>query len=239
MINNKSILCLIPARGGSKGLPQKNIKDLCGKPLIAWSIETALRSKYIDEVIVSTDDEDIAKAASKFGALIPFMRPKELAADGSKTMDVILHAIHYFEKAGKIFDIIVLIEPTSPLRETSDIDQALENLISTEQAESIVGIAKVENTHPAFLIKLKDKFLRPYLSDEFKILRRQEIDDLYFYEGSLYISYTKSLQVRKNFYHEKTLGYIVPKWKSFEVDDIVDFVIIEAILNARLNNIIK
>ena len=238
MINNKSVLCLIPARGGSRGLPQKNIKNLNGKPLIAWSIDVALRSRYIDMVIVSTDDKDIAEISLEYGAQIPFTRPKELAEDNSKTIDVILHAINYLEGHGDYFDIIVLLEPTSPLREKSDIEQALESLVNDINAESIVGIAKVENAHPAFLVKIENKFLRPYLFDDFKILRRQEIDQLYFYEGSLYISYVQSLKLRNNFYHEKTLGYLVPKWKSFEVDDITDFVIIEAILKARQNNII-
>jgi len=235
MINGKQILAIIPARGGSKGLPHKNIKDLYGKPLIAWSIEAAVKSKYIDRVIVSTDDEEIAQVAQKFGAEIPFMRPEELASDDSKTMDVVLHCINYFEETGEKNDIIVLLEPTSPLRETLDVDEAIENLVETQDSESIVGISRVENTHPAFLVKLENKFLRPYLFNEFKILRRQEIDELYFYEGSLYISYADSLKNRKNFYHEKALGYIVPKWKSFEVDDITDFKIIEALLKAKLN----
>jgi len=239
MYNKKKILALIPARGGSKGLPHKNIKLLADKPLIAWSIEEGLKSKYIDKVVVSTDNDKIAEIALKYKAKVPFKRPMELADDSAKTIDVVLHAIEYFDNIDEKYDVLVLLEPTSPLREAKDIDNAIEELINTQDAESIVGIAKVESTHPAFLIKLENKFLRPYLFEDFKVLRRQEIDELFFYEGSLYISYIESLKKRKNFYHKKTLGYIVPKWKSFEVDDITDFVIIEAIINARQNRTIE
>lgn len=232
MYKNKRILAVIPARGGSKGLPGKNIKMLTGKPLVAWSIEQALASSYIDMVVVSTESPKIASIARRYGAQVPFLRPRELATDKAKSIDVVLHAIDFFESKGNIFDIVVMLEPTSPLRETKDVDRAIEVLISNRTAESIVGIAKVEAVHPAFLVKLEKGFLRSYLK-AFKVLRRQELDDLYFYEGSLYISYSSSLKHRKRFYHNKTLGYIMPKWKSFELDDYTDFIIIESLMKAK------
>jgi len=239
MIKGKTILAIIPARGGSKGLPGKNIKEIAGKPLIAWSIEQGKKSKYIDKLIVSTDDKEIANISKKYGADVPFIRPAELASDKSKTIDTILHAINYFESRENFFDIIVLLEPTSPLRDTEDIDEAIEKLITEKEAESIVGISKVEISHPAFLVRLEDEFLKPYLYKDFRVLRRQEISDLYFYEGSIYISYSKSLKLRRNFYHDKAIGYTFPKWKSYEVDDISDFVIIEALLKAKHNNVFQ
>ena len=238
MINGKKILAIIPARGGSKGLPGKNIKEMLGKPLIAWSIEQGLNSKYIDRLIVSTDEQEIAEIAKKFGADVPFLRPKEIAIDEAKTIDVILHAINFVEKNHDLYEILVLLEPTSPLRETNDIDNAIEKLLKTKGAESIVGISKVEGSHPDFLVSLENEFLRPYKNIDFRVLRRQEIEDLYFYEGSIYISYVSSLKERKNFYHENTLGYVVPKWKSYEVDDLSDFIIIEALLKAHNEGIL-
>lgn len=238
MYKNKKIIAIIPARGGSKGLPGKNIKQLLGKPLIAWTIEQSKASKYIDTIFVSTDNEQIADVARTLGIDIPSLRPAHLAMDNSSSMDVILYTLHMFEEKGKHFDVVILLEPTSPLREVSDIDRSLEILISNKEAESIVSICKVEAQHPMFLVRLENKWLSPYLNINFNVQRRQEIEDLYFFEGSLYASYVNSLKLRKNFYHDKTLGYIVPKWKSFEVDDMIDLVIIEAILNARMNSIL-
>jgi len=122
MYKGKKILALIPARGGSKGLPGKNIKPLLGKPLIAWTIEQAKASKYVDRVVVSTDDDEIAEVAIRYGAEVPFLRPKELARDDSPTIDAILHALDFFSDKGERFDLLALLEPTSPLRDSEDID---------------------------------------------------------------------------------------------------------------------
>ncbi|MGX5820024.1 acylneuraminate cytidylyltransferase family protein [Chitinophaga lutea] len=226
------ILTVVPARGGSKGLPGKNIRPLLGKPLIAWSIEQGLASKYVDEVIVSTDDDQIAAVALEYGARVPFLRPSRLAEDSTSTADVLVHLIEELEKAGEYYDYIMLLEPTSPLRETGDIDAAFERLQSTPDARSIVGICQVESQHPAFCVTLTPgEFIRS--GNDFKVLRRQEIDQLYFYEGSVYISDMETYKQHKNFYHRQTLGYEVPKWKSFEVDDITDFLIVEAILKNK------
>ena len=129
MINGKTVIAIIPARGGSKGLPGKNIKPLCGKPLIAWSIEAGLASQYIDEVMVSTDSEEIANIAREFGASVPFLRPVELASDTATTLDAVKHVIEYYEnECNRYFDYIVLLEPTSPLREKDDLDMMLEKI---------------------------------------------------------------------------------------------------------------
>jgi CMP-N,N'-diacetyllegionaminic acid synthase len=232
MTESFKILAVIPARGGSKGLPNKNLRPLLGKPLIAWSIEQALGSKYINEVFVSTDSEEIAQVARAYKAKVPFLRPIELATDEAKTSDVLLHFIKEIEKQNNTFTHILLLEPTSPLRETQDIDKAFEMLIRCLEATSVVGISKVEAQHPSFTINLtEDQFLRS--KNNFRILRRQDIEDLYFYEGSVYISTIEKYKELNNFYHNNTLGYVMPKWKSFEIDDIVDFVIVEALLNNK------
>lgn len=239
MYKNKRVLAVIPARGGSKGLPGKNIRQLIDKPLIAWSINHAQDCKFVDEIFVSTDSREIAKVAEQYNVKVPDLRPKELSSDTASSMDVILHTIDTLEKQNKSFDIVIMVEPTSPLREPKDIDSSIEMLVNTQDAESVVGICEVEGAHPDFLVELNNNFLVPYVNKDFTVKRRQDIMPMFFFEGTVYTSYVKSIKTRKNFYHEKTLGYVVPKWKSYEVDDISDFVIIEAILKARKNNLIK
>jgi N-acylneuraminate cytidylyltransferase/CMP-N,N'-diacetyllegionaminic acid synthase len=234
VFNGKTFLAIIPARGGSKGLPGKNIKELCGKPLIAWSIEAGLRSKYIDEVVVSTDYQDIADISKEYGASVPFLRPEFLASDTATSFDTIKHTIDYYaNELKKEFDYIVLLEPTSPLRESSDIDNAIEQLFNST-ADSIVGISKSENQNPAFLV-LKDEqdFISGYENQDMKVIRRQDLKDVYFFEGTVYISRINVLLIKKTFYHENTIGYVVPKFKSLEIDDIEDFIMVEAIMKNK------
>jgi len=235
MINNKKVLAIIPARGGSKGLPNKNIRTLHGKPLIVWSIDEGKKSKYIDKLIVSTDSKKIATVAKRYGAEVPFMRPKELALDTSATMDVLFHALDFFKKKGEIYDYIVLLEPTSPLRTVEDINIALERLANHKSAKAMVGVAKLESGHPEFNVKInKNGFIKPFLGGDLIICkRRQDLDGIYFFEGTIYISDVNTLKNKKTFYHEKTMAYPVERYKSFEVDEGIDLVIIEAIMKFK------
>lgn len=235
MIDGKSVLAVIPARGNSKGLPGKNLLPLAGKPLIAWSIEVALASKYVDFVLVSTDSEAIAKVSREAGANVPFLRPKNLASDTSPTIDALDHAINYCsENLGKEFDLTVLLEPTSPLRDVNDVDEALEELNSAQNAESIVGVCRTESQNPAFLVRRNEAgFLSGYSEGGMKAIRRQDIEDIYFFEGSIYASTTNCLLERRTFYHENTVGFVMPKWKSLEIDDQEDFVMAEALMKLR------
>ncbi len=233
MYKGKNILGLIPARGGSKGLPGKNIKPLLGKPLIAWTIEQALASKYIDKVVVSTEDEEIAEVSKKYGAKVPYMRPKELAADDSPTSDVILHALNWFQKKEENYDYVVLLESTSPLRETNDIDECVKLLIDNEAAKSIVSVSKLESAHPEFnvIIDEKSSFIKKIDgSTDFRVLKRQDLSNVYFFDGTIYISEVKAFFEKQTFYHNRTLAYIVPRWKSIEVDEIFDLICVEAII---------
>lgn len=234
MYKNKTFLAIIPARGGSKGLPRKNVKKLCGKPLIVWSIEAGLKSNYVDELIVSTDDKEIVEIATKYGAKVPFLRPDYLASDTATSFDAVKHTIDYYKnELGKEFDYIVLLEPTSPLRESDDIDSAIKKLLHSN-ADSIVGISKTEDQNPAFLI-LKDdsNYISGYENKEMKVLRRQDISDVYFFEGTIYISKIEVLLNKKSFYHKNTIGYEVPKYKSLEIDDMDDFIMVEAIMKYK------
>ncbi len=145
----QNIIAIIPARGGSKRLPCKNIRDLCGKPLIAWTIEQAKNSKFIDKVVVSTDDEEIAAISREYGVDVPFLRPKELATDESPSIDLIKHALDFFKKKGETYDIIILLEPTSPLRKKNDIDAAINLFLERYYySDSLVSLGKVHLENP-------------------------------------------------------------------------------------------
>lgn len=234
MIAGKKVLALIPARSGSKGLVGKNLRPLLGKPLIGWSVEHARACPEIDLIVVSTDDQKIADAAVQFGALAPFLRPPELASDTASSIDVVLHALDHLETAGHVFDIIVLLEPTSPLREPSDIAGALTTLVTTPGVESVVGVAQVENVHPAYLYRLDGDFLCPYLAEQPTGLRRQSLDPLYFLEGSVYASTVSAFRARRSFYHDRTAPWLVSRYKSLEIDELSDLITAEALMAARI-----
>lgn len=235
MIGQRKVLGLIPARGGSKGLPGKNVRPLLGKPLIAWSVKHGLASAVIDDLIVSTDDPVIAEAAAAAGAEVPFLRPAELAADGSPTYPAVAHALDWLAERGRCYDYLVLLEPTSPLREAADIDAALALLDARDDAESIVAVSTVETQHPEFLVRTGDRgLLVPYLREQVRVLRRQELDHLQYLCGTIYASRVDALRQRQTFYHERTLPYPIAKHKAHEIDDLCDFVVVEALLNACL-----
>ena len=233
MIDDKQVLALIPARGGSKGLPRKNIIDLCGKPLIAWVIDTLKNSQHVDRLVVSTDDREIADTAAGYGAEVPFMRPPELATDSATSFAVIQHAFASLRQAGEDYDYLVFLEPTSPLTAAEDVDAALQTLHQRRGiADSIVGVSEVISTHPLFDVHIDGQgLLRPYVGEDFGApVRRQELEKLYCFDGSLYISEMRHLLAVQSFYHDRTLAYVVPKWKSIEIDDMVDLVCAEAIM---------
>ena len=226
-------MALVPARSESKGLKGKNIMNLCGHPLLAWPIRAAIKSKYVDTVIVSTENAAIASIAKEHGAEVPFMRPPEFATDTATSIEVIAHALGYLHTSDIYYYYLVLLEPTSPLTESEDVDLALELLDSKRNiADSIVGVSKVEATHPSFNVLIKDDGrITPYMNDNFVGTgRRQDLSDLYFLEGSLYISDVDILLKQKMFYHKRTLPYVVPRYKSFEIDDLLDFLCVETIM---------
>ena len=236
MIDQKSVLAVIPARGGSKGLPKKNILKLADKPLISWSINVAKESKYIDKCIVSTDNKEIKNISEDYGCEVPFIRPLELASDKATTIDTVIHAIEYYRKKNIYYDYFILLEPTSPLREVHDIDDALINLHNKrDYADSIVGVSKIEATHPIFDLRIDDKgLISPYIGEKFRTIRRQDIEPLYFLEGTIYISKIENLLKEKTFYHDRTLSHIVPRWKSAEIDDLSDMLYVESLIKNKL-----
>ncbi|MEE2746384.1 MAG: acylneuraminate cytidylyltransferase family protein [Pseudomonadota bacterium] len=227
--NSLKVLAIVPARGGSKGLPKKNLRPLCGRPLINWSIDTALACEEIDVVVVSTDDTQIAAVAAAAGAEVPFLRPPDLANDTASSIDVVLHALDFLERNKRFFDVVLLLEPTSPLREVGDIQTALQRIADME-ASAVVSVCRAESAHPAFMFRIiEHDRLDPFLSLTPTGVRRQEIDPLFYLEGTLYASTVASLREQRSFYHEGTMAYEVAKWKALEIDDIWDFEMIEAI----------
>jgi len=226
MIQNKSVLAIIPARGGSKGVPRKNIRHLSGKPLIAWTIEEAQKSKYIDRLIVSTDDEEIAKVSKARGAEIPFIRPSELAQDDTPGIDPVLHAIGLLPE----YDYIVLLQPTSPLRSVEDIDACLERCIE-QKSNSCVSVVLSEKS-PYWMYSLENSgVLQPVIVSEKPILRRQEAPEVFVLNGAVYVAKTAWLTKTRSFLHEETVGYVMPKERSIDVDNTLDFLILETIIS--------
>jgi len=240
MINGKHVLAVIPARGGSKGLPGKNIRAFCGKPLINWTIEQGMACNYIDKVLVSTDSEEIASIAVQAGANAPFLRPLELANDTASSLDVLLHAVDFLQSAGESFHYIVMLEPTSPLRDVSDIEGSLELLVNKVGVESVVGVAKAEGTHPSFLFTVQEGLMSPMLGEQPTGLRRQDLEkDYYYLEGSVYVSSIEALKINKGFYHASTAPWVVDRYKAIEIDEFCDFITAEALMLARIQGVLK
>lgn len=235
MYKGKKILAIIPARGGSKGLPRKNVKLLRGKPLIAWTIAQARASKYLDRILVSTDDKRTAYTSKRCGAQVPFLRPKRLARDSSAMIDVIMHAIKYLEKKGQTFDYLVLLEPTSPLREPNDLDSAIAALINNaDRADSLVSVGEVHLENPFITKVVRDGYVRPLIKEgSHKYVRRQELPKAYFPYGVVYASKITSLKSEGGFYQARTMPYFIKRWQNYEIDDIWDFLCIEAILKQK------
>ena len=228
----KKILGIILARGGSKGIKDKNIVKFGNKPLIKWTFDAAKKSKKISKLILSTDSKKIASLARKNKIEVPFLRPKKFASDKAKSIDAIEHAINFFKKQKVFFDYIVLLEPTSPLRTTLDINKSI-NLIIKNKADSLVSICRVDEINPSFLFKKKNKRLQPLEKKISNHLRRQDVEPIYFLEGTIYISKTNVLFKKRSFCHSNTIGFEVPKWKSLEIDDKTDLEIGKSILKQR------
>ena len=239
---NKSI-CIIPARSGSKGLIDKNILKLDGRPLLQFPIIAALESNKFDKVVVSTDSAKYAEIAKDAGAEVPFLRPKELSSDNSSSIDVALHCLDHFESTNQIFENLCLLEPTSPLTSGDDIRNAFNLLLSSQVSDSLVGVGECVSHHPNYLISLKkDKLISPYLKSKENLhIRRQDLSgNVYFFDGSIYLSKVKAFLANKSFYHDKTMAMLFPKHKNLEIDDYTDYILIKAIyaeLKSKANNI--
>lgn len=233
MINNKKILAVIPARGGSKGIPRKNIRDLNGKPLIAYTIEEAKKSKYLDRIIVSTEDEEIASVCRNFDAEVPFLRPKELAEDNSPTVDCVIHMLDWLKENEKYKpDYVCLLQCTSPLRTFEDIDGTIEKMISTDM-DGAVSVCEAE-VNPYWSNVFNGDQLKYFLEEGRKITRRQDLPRIYRLNGAVYAVNTHILKKENTFEPENMTGYIMKNENSIDIDEEIDFVIAESLM--KLNN---
>ncbi|NLH16401.1 MAG: acylneuraminate cytidylyltransferase family protein [Phycisphaerae bacterium] len=221
MFNGKKLLALIPARGGSKGIPGKNLRPLADKPLIAWTIEQARRCSWIDRVIVSTDDSVIAETALRWDAEVPFLRPPALAADDASVIDVILHTLDWYRQRDQSYELVLLLQPTSPLRETADIEAALQRLEDC-RADAVVSVCPCEHS-PLWTNTLgPNGHMKDFL--DFKALdNRQRLPTYYRLNGAIYLARTEYFRQRRGFYGDRTYAYIMPSERSIDIDSLLDF----------------
>lgn len=221
-------LGLIPARGGSKGIPRKNVKLLAGKPLLVWTVEAALRSGVLDAVVVSTDDEEIAEVARNAGAAVPFMRPSEFAQDDTPGLYPVLHALDQLPH----YDSVLLLQPTSPLRSTDDINGCVE-LATRLGAPSVVSVAEPDR-HPYWMYRLTaGQTLQP-LIDQPAVLRRQDLPTVYSANGALYCVQSDWLRQRRSFITSETVGYVMPAARSIDLDTPMDWKLAELLLKEQI-----
>lgn len=227
MFGKQKILSLIPARGGSKGIKNKNIISLAGKPLIAYSIEAAKSSKYIDSIVVTTDSEKIAEVSKQYGARVPFLRPKKLASDTSKTIDAVLHAIEILKSMDEDYSVLVLLQPTQPLRTADDIDRAIE--LYYEKGESgLVSISPVDDS-PLLIRSIGEDGQLINLLSQSSTCRRQEMPDYYKVNGCIYINKIEELDENTSF-NDNKVPLVMSKEHSVDIDEISDLWMAECYL---------
>lgn len=218
------VLGIIPARGSSKGVPRKNIKLLVGKPLLAYTAESALKAKLLTKIVLSTEDMEIAEIGKSLGIDVPFLRPAELATDTTPTLPVVLHVIEYLKKNGEEFDAICLLQPTNPLRRSEDIDNCIE-LLEKSGAESVISVLKVPHEYNPKWVYWQNESGEMVLTtgDSEPIPRRQDLPPAFHREGSIYLTKTEVLLKYGNLYGNKVLGYEVSPQNSVNIDTLDDW----------------
>jgi CMP-N,N'-diacetyllegionaminic acid synthase len=237
------VVCIIPARSGSKGFPDKNVKPCCGKPLIYHSVEAAKKAGRVDRIVVSTDSPEYAAVvkgwSDKSEDFVPFLRPSELAQDTTPTSAVLLYTIDRLEEEfDEHYDIVLLLEPTSPLRNSAQIDEAIEALVNSKY-RAIVSVAVNDQCNPILAFKkARDGQLQPFDGSIYPSHpRRQQLEPAYFMDGSIYASFIDTYRETKSFNHEKTLCYVMEGWQMDEVDHDYDMVKVEALMLWRAKNV--
>lgn len=231
MDRKRTFIAIIPARGGSKRLPRKNVLDLGGKPLIAWTIEAVRICPKINEVMVTTDDKEIADVARKYGANVPFIRPAALANDTASSFEAIKHTLeHYKHKLEKEFDFVVLLQPTSPLRNVESIMGAIE-LLEKKNADAVISVCEVDHS-PLWTNTLpRDLSLDNFLRNDVKNMRSQDLPLYYRLNGAIYICRTERLLAEKTFFiSSNSFAYVMKKEESIDIDDLYDLKMAKSVL---------
>jgi CMP-N,N'-diacetyllegionaminic acid synthase len=229
----RQVLGIVPARGGSKSIPRKNVQPFLGKPLVAWTIEAALQSRCLVRTIVSTDDPEIAHVAQEWGAEVPFVRPPELAQDDTPGVVPILHALEWLE-ANEHYepDMVMCLQPTSPLRTAQDIRAAIQ-LHLAKKADGVVSVTPVEH-HPYWMKRLDaEGRMRDFVTSNPPVWRRQDLPPAYCLNGAIYLAGRDVLLTRNSWYTENTFAYIMPPERSLDIDTPWQWHLAEAILKGR------
>ena len=226
MKNNEKILAIIPARGGSKGIPNKNIIDIGGNPLIKYTIDAALKSKMLTHCVVSTDSDVISDVAKSCGAMVPFRRPDSLSDDKALSLPVIQHAVNFMESdQGFLYDAIVMLQPTTPLRQTKDIDNAINMLFDTD-ADSVISVVDVEGYHPLRMKRVVDGKLINYIDQGHEDMRpRQKLPPVYIRNGAIYATRRNIMMKKNSFSGMDSRAYIMPSDRSVNIDTHEDLLL--------------
>jgi len=228
----KKIIGIIPARGGSKGLFRKNIIDINGKPLISYTIEASLKSKYIIKTVVSSEEEEILDISKKYGASV-IKRPKEFATDFSNSECVIKDTLIQLKNKGEIFDILVLLQPTSPLRNEIILDKAIEKLLISKSADSLISVCSLGCSPCKSFVINKYGFLVGLVNNKSPFMRRQDLPEVFLPNGAIYIIYVDKFLENMELITKKTIHYIMSFEGSFQLDNQNDFEKIELLLKEK------
>lgn len=225
MYKNKTFLAIIPARGGSKGIPRKNIVKINDKPLIQYTIDEAKESKYIDRIIVSTEDKEIAHIALNGGADVPFLRSKELSEDKVKTIDVLIDTLKNLSLLGENYDYLILLQPTQPLRESFHIDEAIEKIVEHDE-ESLLSVSEVKE-HPILMKTIDENGILKSLLNKSSDVRRQDFGKVYIANGAIYINKIDENLNKNTSLNDNKLAYIMDKRYDLDIDEPEDLDLLE------------
>lgn len=226
-----NVLGVIPARGGSKSVPHKNLAPLNGKPMMVWTIEAAQNSKLLTHFVVSSEDEEIIRVAKKYGAPAPFVRPAEFATDEAPSLPVVQHAVREMEaRLNIVFDYVVLLQATSPLRTGTDIDAALEKLIATG-ADSVVSVVRIAHHHPYRMRFIEDDLLvKLPMGEQKELQRRQDLPPVYIRNGAIFATKREVVMEKDSFLGTISRPYLMPESRSANVDTKFDFLVVEVMM---------
>lgn len=222
MIDGKSVLAIVPARGGSKTIPRKNILPVMGRPLLAWTFDTVRYSKYIDRTVLSSDDDEIIDVAHRLGMEVPFRRPAKLAADDTSTNDVLLHALSKIPG----YDYLVVLQVTSPLRTAEDVDGCIEECVQ-KGAKSCVSVSIAEKNPHYFRILDSQRRLHPLFGNSYHIGRRQDLPEFYIINGAVFVTEVSFFIEHGSFFTPDTVGFVMPVERSIDIDSEVDLLVME------------
>tara|TARA_R110002072_G_scaffold1598_8_gene13693 strand:- start:18217 stop:18912 length:696 start_codon:yes stop_codon:yes gene_type:complete len=229
MIGGKRVLALIPARGGSKGVERKNLREVGGRSLLDRTISVCIGSKYVDSIVLSTDDDEIAKVGLELGASLPFIRPMELAGDNATSASVVLHALENLSN----FSIIVFLQPTSPFRSIADVDGCIE--LMADGIHSVVSINKISHSpYWMYTHEKESQRLVPFIATADTPTRRQDSPSVYELNGAVYVLDVEAFSDNPIFVSEHSLGYEMPKERSFDIDTELDLTICDLLASTSL-----